>query len=145
MLERIGRISAEQGFLMTFAIVILTVLCYIIHTAMKDWQKQKELEREERKIDREIAREQNDKYTQIVANQATQIERATNSINLYQDELTKHTDKSSKSFEVMEERLDTLERMVEEIGEHCENLATREMVKEMSEEIKRLRSDLKKE
>lgn len=144
MVERIAKISAEQGFLMTFAVITLALLCYIIHNAMKDWQKQKELEREERHMDREIAREQNDKYAQIIANQSTQIERSTSSIKGYQDELCKHTERSDASFKDIIGVLGDLDSKVRKIGDYSETLATKAMVEDVSEDIKFIRENLKK-
>lgn len=145
MLEKIARISAEQGFLMTFAVVFLAILCYIIHIAMGDWREQKALERQERQKDREVAIENNERYAKIIENQSVQIERSTTSIKGYQDELSKHTEKSSTSFKEIATKLDELDYKVKMIGDHSEALATKEMVEDVSEDIKDIKEALKKD
>lgn len=144
MLEKIARISAEQGFLMTFAVVFLAILCYIIHVAMGDWREQKALERQERQKDREVAIENNERYAKIIENQSRQIERSTTSIKGYQGELSRHTESSSTSFKEISTKLDELDYKVKQIGEHSEALATKEMVEDVSEDIKFIRDNLKK-
>lgn len=145
MLEKIARISAEQGFLMTFAVVFLAILCYIIHVAMEDWREQKALERHERQKDREVAIENNERYAKIIENQSVQIERSTTSIKGYQDELSRHTESSSTSFKEISTKLDELDYKVKQIGEHSEALATKEMVEDVSEDIKEIKDKLKKD
>ena len=145
MLEKIARISAEQGFLMTFAVVFLAILCYIIHVAMGDWREQKAIERKERQLDREIDIKTQDKFNQIIENQSKQIERSTISIQGYQSELTKHTEKSSTSFKEIATKLDELDYKVKMIGDHSEALATKEMVEDVSEDIKDIKETLKKD
>ena len=145
MLEKIAKISAEQGFLMTFSIVVLVILCYIIHVAMADWKEQKALERREKEKDREVAIENNNKYAKIIENQSMQIERSTNSIKGYQEELDKHTQNSSTSFKEVVNKLDNLDYKVRQIGEHSEALATKTMVEDVSEDIKYIKNSLKKD
>lgn len=145
MIEKIARISAEQGFLMTFAVVFLAILCYIIHVAMGDWREQKALERKERQLDREIDIKTQDKFNQIIENQSKQIERSTTSIKGYQDELIRHTESSSTSFKEISAKLDELDYKVKKIGEHSEALATKEMVEDVSEDIKYIKNSLKKD
>ena len=145
MLEKIARISAEQGFLMTFAVVFLAILCYIIHVAMGDWREQKAIERKERQLDREIGIKTQDKFNQIIENQSKQIERSTISIQGYQTELNRHTETSSASFKEISTKLDDLDYKVKQIGEHSEALATKEMVEDVSEDIKDIKETLKKD
>ena len=145
MLEKIAKISAEQGFLMTFAVVFLAILCYIIHVAMEDWREQKAIERKERQLDREIDIKTQDKFNQIIENQSKQIERSTTSIKGYQDELNRHTEKSSTSFKEISTKLDELDYKVKIIGDHSEALATKEMVEDVSEDIKEIKDKLKKD
>lgn len=145
MLDNIARIGAEQGFLMTFAIVVLFILCYIIHVAMGDWKEQKAIERKERQLDREIDIKTQDKFNQIIENQSKQIERSTISIQGYQTELTRHTVSSSNSFKEIVTKLDELDSKVKKIGEHSEALATKEMVEDVSLDIKDIKDKLKKD
>lgn len=145
MLDNIAKISAEQGFLMTFAIVVLFILCYIIHVAMGDWKEQKKLERQERQKDRALEIDTNAKYAQIIENQSKQIERSTISIQGYQSELSKHTESSSASFKEISTKLDDLDYKVKKIGEHSEALATKEMVEDVSLDIKDIKDKLKKD
>ena len=145
MLEKIARISAEQGFLMTFAVVFLAILCYIIHVAMGDWREQKAIERKERQLDREIGIKTQDKFNQIIENQSKQIERSNISIQVYQTELNSHTETSSASFKEISTKLDDLDYKVKQIGEHSEALATKEMVEDVSEDIKDIKETLKKD
>lgn len=145
MLDKIANIGAEQGFLMTFAIVVLFILCYIIHIAMEDWKEQKALERAERQKDREIAIATNERYAQIVENQSRQIERSTISIQGYQTELSKHTERSELSFKEVVGKLDDLDGKIKKIGDHSDGLATKEMVADVSEDIKYIKDSLKKD
>lgn len=145
MLDKIANIGAEQGFLMTFAIVVLFILCYIIHVAMGDWKEQKAIERKERQLDREIDIKTQDKFNQIIENQSKQIERSTISIQGYQTELTRHTVSSSNSFKEIVTKLDELDSKVKKIGEHSEVLATKEMVEDVSLDIKDIKDKLKKD
>lgn len=145
MLDNIARIGAEQGFLMTFAIVVLFILCYIIHVAMGDWKEQKAIERKERQLDREVQKENAERYADIIKNQSIQIERSTSSIKGYQSELSKHTESSSASFKEISTKLDELDYKVKKIGEHSEALATKEMVEDVSLDIKDIKDKLKKD
>lgn len=145
MLDKIAKIGADQGFLMMFAIVVLFILCYIIQVAMSDWKEQKALERAERQKDREIAITTNDRYAQIIENQSKQIERSTISIQGYQSELSKHTERSDLSFKEIVGKLDDLDDKVKIIGSHSEGLATKEMVADVSEDIKYIKDSLKKD
>lgn len=145
MLENIAKIGADQGFLMTFAIVVLFILCYIIQVAMSDWKEQKALERAEKQKDREIAIATNERYAQIIENQSKQIERSTISIQGYQTELSRHTVSSSNSFKEIVTKLDDLDDKVKIIGSHSEGLATKEMVADVSEDIKYIKDSLKKD
>ena len=149
MLERISSISAEQGFLMTFAVVVLAGICYglsyVIRIAMDDWKAQKKIDRAEKQKDREIARESNKQYAQIIENQAIQIERSTASIRNYQMELGNHTKRSENSFKEVSDKLDSLDSKVQEIGRRSKALATKEMVEDISTDINSLRETLKKD
>lgn len=149
MLERISNISAEQGFLMTFAVVVLAGICYglsyVIRITMDDWKAQKKIDRAEKQKDREIARESNKQYAQIIENQAIQIERSTTSIRNYQMELGNHTIRSEKSFKEVSDKLDDLDDKVQEIGRCSKALATKEMVEDISTDINNLRETLKKD
>ena len=145
MLEKIASIGAEQGFLMMFSIVVLFLLCYIIHIAMADWKEQKALEREEKQKDREIAVATNERYAQIIENQSRQIERSTISIQGYQTELRKHTERSDLSFKEVVGKLDDLDDKVKIIGSHSEGLATKEMVADVSDDIRYIKDSLKKD
>ena len=145
MLDKIAKIGAEQGFLMTFAIITLFMLCYIIHVAMEDWKQQKALERKERQKDREVAIATNERYAQIVENQSRQIERSTISIQGYQTELNKHTERSDLSFKEVVGKLDVLDGKIKMIGDQSDGLATKEMVADVSEDIKYIKDSLKKD
>ena len=145
MLDKIASIGADQGFLMTFAIVALFILCYIIHVGMENWKEQKAIERAERQKDREIAIATNERYAQIIENQSRQIERSTISIQGYQAELNKHTERSDLSFKEVVGKLDDLDGKVKIIGSHSEGLATKEMVADVSEDIKYIKDSLKKD
>lgn len=112
---------------------------------MGDWKEQKAIERQERQKDREVAIENNERYAKIIENQSVQIERSTTSIKGYQDELTKHTEKSSTSFKEIATKLDELDYKVKMIGDHSEALATKEMVEDVSEDIKDIKETLKKD
>ena len=145
MLEKIASIGAEQGFLMMFAIVVLFLLCYIIHISMADWKEQKAMERAEKQKDREIAIATNERYAQIIENQSRQIERSTISIQGYQTELRKHTERSDLSFKEVAGKLDDLDDKVKIIGSHSEGLATKEMVADVSDDIRYIKDSLKKD
>ena len=112
---------------------------------MADWKEQKALERREKEKDREVAIENNNKYAKIIENQSMQIERSTNSIKGYQEELDKHTQNSSTSFKEVVNKLDNLDYKVRQIGEHSEALATKTMVEDVSEDIKYIKNSLKKD
>lgn len=145
MLDKIAEIGAEQGFLMMFAIVVMFILCYIIHVAMADWKEQKKLERQERQKDRALEIDTNAKYAQIIENQSKLIERATISIQSYQNELIKHTERADNSFKEVVNKLDSLDYKVKQIGIHSEGLATKEMVADVSDDISYIKDKLKKE
>lgn len=112
---------------------------------MGDWKEQKKLERQERQKDRALEIDTNAKYAQIIENQSKQIERSTISIQGYQSELSKHTESSSASFKEISTKLDDLDYKVKKIGEHSEALATKEMVEDVSLDIKDIKDKLKKD
>ena len=145
MLEKIASIGAEQGFLMMFSIVVLFLLCYFIQVAVAEWKEEKAIERKEREIDRQIEIDTQNRYTQIIENQSKQIERSTISIQGYQTELNKHTERSELSFKEVVGKLDDLDDKVKIIGSHSEGLATKEMVADVSDDIKYIKDTLKKD
>ena len=112
---------------------------------MDDWKAQKKIDRAEKQKDREIARESNKQYAQIIENQAVQIERSTASIRNYQMELGNHTKRSENSFKEVSDKLDSLDSKVQEIGRRSKALATKEMVEDISTDINSLRETLKKD
>ena len=112
---------------------------------MADWKEQKALEREEKQKDREIAIATNERYAQIIENQSRQIERSTISIQGYQTELNKHTERSELSFKEVVGKLDDLDDKVKIIGSHSEGLATKEMVADVSDDIRYIKDSLKKD
>ena len=112
---------------------------------MEDWKQQKALERKERQKDREVAIATNERYAQIVENQSRQIERSTISIQGYQTELNKHTERSELSFKEVVGKLDVLDGKIKMIGDQSDGLATKEMVADVSEDIKYIKDSLKKD
>lgn len=112
---------------------------------MENWKEQKAIERAERQKDREIAIAANERYAQIIENQSRQIERSTISIQGYQTELSKHTERSELSFKEVVGKLDDLDGKIKKIGDHSDGLATKEMVADVSEDIKYIKDSLKKD
>lgn len=155
LFDLFARVGAERGVMFLVTIIFLVLATAGATIFYKNWKDEKAWQRkqaeEKRKDDKEQAKKQNalaeeqiKKQSEISEKMAYIISDNTLRINAFDKVLEKHTQSSSDSFKIIDNKLDTLEDKVQIIGECQDKLATREMIEDVSEDIKEIRSALKK-
>lgn len=145
LLETLAKIGVDRGISFVISIVFLACLIIGLGVFYKNWTSQKAWERKraEEKDKQDIEntkelRELNKQFAYTIANSTLRIDG-------FDKVLEKHTTESNNSLKNIDDKLDELDNKVKVIGNTQDTLATKEMVREVSDGIQEIRQELKKD
>ena len=147
---------ANQGLAITVCAILLLLFWHFGRVALDQFKKQKDLDRENLKADKEQEREERKEDRAIhVKQMESLIEISSRSTQVMEDFkralensdmlITKHDASSSEKFENIDCRFDNVDSKLDALKNQVESLPSKVMVDEVKENIEGIRNFLKKD
>ena len=152
----IGEFIGNQGLAITMSAILLLLFWHFGTLALDQFKKQKDLDRENLKADKEQEREEKREDRAIHVKQMESLiaisSRSTQVMDDFRKALensdlliTKHDAASSEKFENIDCRFDSVDGQLEALKHQVNDLAPKVMVDEVKESIEGIRNSLKKD
>lgn len=149
--EKIIGLVADQGVAIAVSVVVIILIFTFGRSALKQYEEQKkldrdnlkaekEIERQERKEDREAQREQTKSLIDLHSQTNEAILKFTEALKFSDDILNKHNDKSESSFSEIKDGIQDIIGRLDKVQETSNEVATKEMLEEVKQEILKIKT-----
>ena len=150
--EKIIGIVADQGVAIAVSVVVLILIFTFGKSALKQYEEQKkldrenfqaekEIERQERKDDREAQREQTKSLIDLHSQTNEAITKFTEALKYSDTLLDKHNSCADKNFGELKDGVQDIIGRLDIVQDTTKELATKEMLEEVKQEILRIKRD----
>lgn len=150
--EKIVELAADQGVAIAVSVVVLILILTFGKSALKQYEEQKkldrenlkaekEVERQERKEDRQAQREQTKSLIDLHSQTNEAILKFTEALKFSDDILNKHNDRSESSFCEIKDGIQDIIGRLDKVQETSNEVATKEMLEEVKQEILKIKRD----
>lgn len=161
--EKLIELAANQGIAITVSVVVILLIFTYGRAALKQYEEQKkldrenlkaekEIERQERKEDRQAQREQTKSLIDLHSQTNEALTKFTEALKFSDLNLAEHNQKSlenfnclNRKFDNIDKRLDNLDNGIDIVKNQVSDLATKAMLEEIKKNVDFLRQDLKKD
>lgn len=148
--EKIIGIVADQGVAIAVSVVVLILILTFGRSALKQYEEQKkldrdnlkaekEIEREERKEDREAQREQTKSLIDLHSQTNEAIIKFTEALKYSDTLLDKHNSCADKNFGELKDGVQDIIGRLDLVQDTTKELATKEMLEEVKQEILKIK------
>lgn len=148
--EKIIRLAADQGIAITVSVVVILLIFTFGRSALKQYEEQKkldrenlkaekEIEREERKEDREAQREQTKSLIDLHSQTNEAIIKFTEALKYSDTLLDKHNSCADKHFGELKDGVQDIIGRLDIVQDTTKELATKEMLEEVKQEILKIK------
>lgn len=149
---KIIELAADQGIAIAVSVVVILLIFTFGRSALKQYEEQKkldrenlkaekEVERQERKEDRQAQREQTKSLIDLHSQTNEAILKFTEALKFSDDILNKHNDKSESSFCEIKDGIQDIIGRLDKVQETSNEVATKEMLEEVKQEILKIKRD----
>lgn len=150
--EKIIGIVADQGVAIAVSVVVLILILTFGKSALKQYEEQKkldrenfqaekEIERQERKDDREAQREQTKSLIDLHSQTNEAIIKFTEALKYSDTLLDKHNDCAEENFGELKSDVKDIIGRLDIVQDTTKELATKEMLEEVKQEILKIKRD----
>lgn len=149
-INEVADIANSQGVAITLSVIIIVLVWLFGRSALKQYEEQKkldrenlkaekEVERQERKEDRQAQREQTKSLIDLHSQTNEAILKFTEALKFSDDILNKHNDKSESSFSEIKDGIQDIIGRLDKVQETSNEVATKEMLEEVKQEILKIK------
>lgn len=149
--EKIIGIVADQGVAIAVSVVVIILIFTFGKSALKQYEEQKkldrenfqvekEIERQERKDDREAQREQTKSLIDLHSQTNEAIIKFTEALKYSDTLLDKHNSCADKNFGELKDGVQDIIGRLDKVQETSNELATKEMLEEVKQEILKIKT-----
>lgn len=149
--EKIIGIVADQGVAIAVSVVVIILIFTFGRSALKQYEEQKkldrenfqvekEIERQERKDDREAQREQTKSLIDLHSQTNEAIIKFTEALKYSDTLLDKHNSCADKNFGELKDGVQDIIGRLDKVQETSNELATKEMLEEVKQEILKIKT-----
>lgn len=149
-INEVADIANRQGVAITLSVIIIILVWLFGRSALKQYEEQKkldrenlkaekEVERQERKEDRQAQREQTKSLIDLHSQTNEAILKFTEALKFSDDILNKHNDKSESSFCEIKDGIQDIIGRLDKVQETSNEVATKEMLEEVKQEILKIK------
>ena len=150
--EKIVELAADQGVAIAVSVVVLILILTFGRSALKQYEEQKkldrenlkaekEVERQERKEDREAQREQTKSLIDLHSQTNEAIIKFTEALKYSDSLLDKHNSCADKNFGELKDGVQYIIGRLEIVQDTTKELATKAMLEEVKQEILKIKRD----
>ncbi len=150
--EKIIGIVADQGVAIAVSVVVIILIFTFGRSALKQYEEQKkldrenfqaekEIERQERKDDREAQREQTKSLIDLHSQTNEAIIKFTEALKYSDTLLDKHNSCADKNFGELKDGVQDIIGRLDLVQDTTKELATKEMLEEVKQEILKIKRD----
>ena len=141
--ERMAEIEADRGLAVLMALVFLLLILSGAIAFYKNWKDQKAWER--KRADRKDKLEEENLKAGRETNKflAGVLAKNTSTMNDLETKIINHQEYSSDILQKFDVKLDNIDDKVKVIGHTQDRLATKEMVEDVSQDIKEMRKEIR--
>lgn len=150
--EKIVGIVADQGVAIAVSVVVIVLIFTFGKSALKQYEEQKKLDREnlkaekeverlERKEDREAQREQTKSLIDLHSQTNEAINKFTEALKYSDTLLDKHNNKTESSFCEIKDGVQDIIGRLDIVQDTTKELATKAMLEEVKQEILKIKRD----
>lgn len=150
-IDKVADIANRQGVAITLSVIIIVLVWLFGRSALKQYEEQKkldrenlkaekEVERQERKEDRQAQREQTKSLIDLHSQTNEAILKFTEALKFSDDILNKHNDKSESSFSEIKDGIQDIIGRLDKVQETSNEVATKEMLEEVKQEILKIKT-----
>lgn len=152
----VGEFIGNQGMAITISAIVILLFWHFANVTLEQYKKQKDLdrdnlkadkeqEREERKEDRAIHRQQMESLIEISSRSSQALEDFRRALEDSDKLIASHDASSSAKFENIDCRFDSVDNQLEALKDQVNGLAPKVMVDEVQKNIEVIRDSLKKD
>lgn len=150
-INEVADIANRQGVAITLSVIIIVLVWLFGRSALKQYEEQKkldrenlkaekEVERQERKEDRQAQREQTKSLIDLHSQTNEAILKFTEALKFSDDILNKHNDRSESSFCEIKDGIQDIIGRLDKVQETSNEVATKEMLEEVKQEILKIKT-----
>lgn len=150
--EKIIELAADQGVAIAVSVVVIILIFTFGRSALKQYEEQKkldrenlkaekEVERQERKEDREAQREQTKSLIDLHSQTNEAITKFTEALKYSDSLLDKHNDCAEENFGELKSDVKDIIGRLDIVQDTTKELATKEMLEEVKQEILKIKRD----
>lgn len=150
-IDKVADIANRQGVAITLSVIIIVLVWLFGRSALKQYEEQKkldrenlkaekEVERQERKEDRQAQREQTKSLIDLHSQTNEAILKFTEALKFSDDILNKHNDRSESSFCEIKDGIQDIIGRLDKVQETSNEVATKEMLEEVKQEILKIKT-----
>lgn len=150
-IDKIADIANRQGVAITLSVIIIVLVWLFGRSALKQYEEQKkldrenlkaekEVERQERKEDRQAQREQTKSLIDLHSQTNEAILKFTEALKFSDNILNKHNDRSESSFCEIKDGIQDIIGRLDKVQETSNEVATKEMLEEVKQEILKIKT-----
>ncbi|WP_308653447.1 hypothetical protein [uncultured Anaerococcus sp.] len=150
-INQVADIANRQGVAITLSVIIIVLVWLFGRSALKQYEEQKkldrenlkaekEIEREERKEDRQAQREQTKSLIDLHSQTNEAILKFTEALKFSDNILNKHNDNTENSFCEIKDGIQDIIGRLDKVQETSNEVATKEMLEEVKQEILRIKT-----
>lgn len=150
-INEVADIANRQGVAITLSVIIIILVWLFGRSALKQYEEQKkldrenlkaekEVERQERKEDRQAQREQTKSLIDLHSQTNEAILKFTEALKFSDDILNKHNDRSESSFCEIKDGIQDIIGRLDKVQETSNEVATKEMLEEVKQEILKIKT-----
>ena len=151
-INEVADIANRQGVAITLSVIIIILVWLFGRSALKQYEEQKkldrenlkaekEVERQERKEDRQAQREQTKSLIDLHSQTNEAILKFTEALKFSDNILNKHNDRSESSFCEIKDGIQDIIGRLDKVQETSNEVATKEMLEEVKQEILKIKRD----
>lgn len=150
-INEVADIANRQGVAITLSVIIIVLVWLFGRSALKQYEEQKkldrenlkaekEVERQERKEDRQAQREQTKSLIDLHSQTNEAILKFTEALKFSDEILNKHNDRSESSFCEIKDGIQDIIGRLDKVQETSNEVATKEMLEEVKQEILKIKT-----
>ena len=150
-IDKVADIANRQGVAITLSVIIIVLVWLFGRSALKQYEEQKkldrenlkaekEVERQERKEDRQAQREQTKSLIDLHSQTNEAILKFTEALKFSDDILNKHNDRSESSFCEIKDGIQDIIGRLDKVQETSNEVDTKEMLEEVKQEILKIKT-----
>lgn len=150
-IDKVADIANRQGVAITLSVIIIVLVWLFGRSALKQYEEQKkldrenskaekEVERQERKEDRHAQREQTKSLIDLHSQTNEAILKFTEALKVSDNILNKHNDRSESNFCEIKDGIKDIIGRLDKVQETSNEVATKEMLEEVKQEILKIKT-----